>query len=69
MTINAADKWNQGVFYALKNIMHLIAAVHFWYAIYFDFVFVYPSKGHVAYSHLHSFGGKFRYLTILGAVM
>lgn len=68
MTTGAADKWNRGVFSALKKLVHLIATVHFWYGIYFEFMYVFPPKGHVAYSHVVGFGGKFRYLTVIGAV-
>lgn len=68
MSIGAADKWNRGVFSSLKILVHLIACVQFWYGISYDFMYVYPSKDHVAYSHVVGFGGKLRYLTVLGAV-
>lgn len=63
------EQFNRIVLHGLRNFMHLFAATHFWYAIWYDFNFVYPPKGHAAYDHMRSFGGKFRYLTILGAVM
>lgn len=68
MVTGSADTWNRGIFLALKRIMHLIAAVHYAYGLYFDFRFVYPPVGHPAYAAVYGFGGKFRYLTILGAV-
>lgn len=52
----------------LKKLFHLVAAVHFWYGIYFDQKYVHPAKGHPLYGIMTTFGGKFRYLTILGAV-
>lgn len=63
-----ADQWNRGIFLALRSLMHIIAAVHFWYGIWYDFANVYPPKDHVAYSAVSGFGGKLRYLTVLGAV-
>ncbi|XP_031629457.1 androgen-induced gene 1 protein-like isoform X1 [Contarinia nasturtii] len=69
MVTGSADMWNRGIFLALKYALHLIAAVHFWYGIFFDFLYVYPPKDHPAYKPLTSFGGKFRYLTILGAIV
>lgn len=68
MATGSTDTWNRGIFIALKNILHLIAAVQFSFGIYYDFTYVYPPKDHVAYHAIASFGGKFRYLTILGAV-
>lgn len=68
MATGSSDTWNRGIFLALRTIMHLVAAVHYIYGIYYDFSFVYPAKDHVLYDSLRSFGGKFRYLTILGAV-
>lgn len=63
------EQFNQAVLYGLRYLMHVFAAAHFWYAIVYDFNYVYPPKDHVAYDHMRSFGGKFRYLTILGAVI
>lgn len=68
MATNSADTWNRGIFLALRTMMHIIAAVQFSYALYFDFKFVYPPEGHPAYHAFATFGGKFRYLTVLGAV-
>lgn len=68
MPATKSDQWNRGIFLALKNLMHLIGAVHFWYGIFFDFAFVYPPKDHVAFNHVVGFGGKLRYLTVIGAV-
>lgn len=67
MATTTGDTSNRGIF-ALKYLVHLVAAVHFWFGIYYDFNYVYPPKSHPAYAPMTSFGGKFRYLTILGAV-
>lgn len=63
------EQFNQAVLYGLRYLMHIFAAAHFWYAICYDFLYVYPPASHAAYDHFRSFGGKFRYLTILGAVI
>ena len=68
MATVSANPWNRGIYLALKNLMHLIAAVHFWFGIFYDFTYVYPPENHPAYKPITSWGGKFRYLTILGAV-
>lgn len=68
MATGSSDTWNRGIFLALRTVMHVVAAVHYGYGIYYDFMFVYPPKDHVAYDAMRSFGGKFRYLTILGVV-
>lgn len=68
MATVSANSWNRGVFLALRNLVHLIAAVHFWFGIFYDFTYVYPPESHPAYKPITSWGGKFRYLTILGAV-
>lgn len=65
----AAEQWNRGLFFALRTLMHLIGAVHFWYAIYYDFAFVKPPVTHVAYARMGGFAGKFKYLTFLNAVI
>lgn len=64
-----ADQWNRGVLRLLRTIMHFIGAFHFWYAIYYDFAFVYPSPTHPAYLRSRTFAGKFKYLTFLDAVI
>lgn len=65
----AAEQWNRGFFFALRTLMHFIGAAHFWYAVYYDLVFVKPPVSHVAYSRMGGFAGKFKYLTFLNAVM
>lgn len=58
--------WNRGFFSILRTLMHLIAAVHFWYGIYyFTFKVNIPETKH---RMGNSFGGKFKYLTYLDAV-
>lgn len=59
--------WNRGFFSILRTLMHLIAAVHFWYGIYFfTFQVNIPEAKH---SMGNPFGGKFKYLTYLDAVI
>lgn len=50
---------------SLKLIFHLVAAVHFFYGCYYDFVYV---KFPVTKTSPTPFGGKFKYLTYLDAV-
>lgn len=59
--------WNRGVFGALRTIMHVIAAVHFWYAIWFDYTKVRIPESH--HKMGNTFGGKFKYLTFLDAII
>lgn len=68
MATGSANTWNRGIFNALRIAVHLFAAVHLSFGIFYDFKFVYPPVDHPAYHAVTSFGGKFRYLTILGAV-
>lgn len=66
LTTGAAENWNRGVFYALRTLMHFIAAFHFWYGIYYDCMFVrFPDSHRMG----TTFGGKFKYLTFLDMVM
>lgn len=63
----ATYAWNNGIFLALRTLMHFIAAVQYIYAIYYDFSYVhFPPHLQVAMGH--AFGGKFKYLTVLDAV-
>lgn len=68
MSTGTADKWNRNTYSVLRKLIYSIAAAQFWYGIYFDFVFVYPPKNHVAYNAVGGFGGKLRYLTVIGVV-
>jgi len=59
--------WNHGVFRAIVTLMHLIAAIIFWYAVYFDVMHVtIPETQHRMGNR---FGGKFKYLTFIDAVI
>lgn len=51
---------------SLKLIFHLVAAVHFFYGCYYDFVYV---KFPVTKTSPTPFGGKFKYLTYLDAMI
>lgn len=65
MATRTADQWNRGVFLSVRTLMHLIGAITFWYAIYYDFTFVrFP---HAVTGYVQ-FGGKFKFLTFLDAV-
>lgn len=65
MATGTAEQWNRGVFLAIRTLMHLIASVSFWYAIYYDFSFVQFPHAVTGYVQ---FGGKFKFLTFLDAV-
>lgn len=51
---------------ALK-LFHLIGAVHFAFGCYYDYTYVIVPK-HILRTHV-PFGGKFKYLTFLNAVI
>jgi len=57
----------KGIYQALVTLMHLTAAVKFCYAIYYDYMFVqFPTSD----TNMHQpFGGKFKYLTFLDAII
>lgn len=57
-----------GVISTLSKLVHLIAVVHFYYGLYYDMRYVFPPESHPLFHKISSWGGKFRYLTILGAV-
>lgn len=64
----SAEQWNRGLFLWLRTLMHLVGAVHFWYAIYYDFMYVTPPPSNPAFKRAGTFAGKFKYLTFLDAV-
>lgn len=68
MSNKSTDAWNRGVYLALVKLIHLIAAVHFCYGVYYDFAYVHVPAGTLR-SNRAKFGGKFKYLTILNAVI
>lgn len=68
MSTGTADKWNPNTYSVLRKLIYSIAAAQFWYGIYFDFAYVYPPKNHPYYNPIGDFGGKLRYLTVIGAV-
>ncbi|EDW36865.1 GL25826 [Drosophila persimilis] len=58
-----------GVYGALRTLMHLTAAVQFTYGIYYDYSYVeFPTTEPEMRIH-HPFGGKFKYLTFLDALI
>lgn len=70
MATETAETWNRSIFFSLRTLMHIIAAVQIIIGLYYDFNYVYPPPDHSHYEPLKSFGkfGKFRFLTILNAV-
>jgi len=59
----------QGVYGALRTLLHLTAAVQFCYGIYYDYSYVeFPTTEPEMRIH-HPWGGKFKYLTFLDAVI
>lgn len=70
MATESTETWNRSIFFALRILMHIIAAVQIIYGLYYDFNFVYPPPDHSHYKPLQGFGkfGKFRFLTVLNAV-
>lgn len=47
------------------KVFHLLVAIHYFYAIYYDFVYVLPKEIPL---RNYSFGSKLVYLTVLNAV-
>jgi hypothetical protein len=53
----------------LALLLHLIAAIHFIFGVYYDMKFVHVPKEILSLKrHNSDFGGKFKYLTIINAV-
>lgn len=48
----------------LRPLLHLVAALHFWYGIYYDCSYVFFADS----PQSTQFGGKFKYLTFLDMV-
>ncbi|XP_055386044.1 androgen-induced gene 1 protein-like [Condylostylus longicornis] len=76
MSKNKSNKTNaevahRGVYSTLKTLVHLIAFVQFSYAIYYDYTYVHAKQ----LEHQHKlpaakpFGGKFKFLTFIDAVL
>lgn len=67
MANNRADIGNRGLLITIIKIFHLIAAVQFCFAVYYDFAYVHvPSKA--LRSNRSTFGGKFKFLTFIDGV-
>ncbi|XP_017473355.1 PREDICTED: androgen-induced gene 1 protein isoform X2 [Rhagoletis zephyria] len=65
--VNAADALHQGVYKALRTLVHITAAVQFSYAVYYDYTYVkFPET---EANRNSGFGGKFKYLTFLDAII
>lgn len=57
---------NAGVPTGILKVIHLFAVVHFVYGIYYDFTYVhFPNSTKMS----NTFGGKFKYLTVLDAFL
>lgn len=63
-----ADAMHKGAYAGLRVVLHLIGALQFWYAIYYDFSFVHLPQDLRGTLNTSNFGGKFKYLTVLNAV-
>ncbi|XP_013110928.1 androgen-induced gene 1 protein isoform X1 [Stomoxys calcitrans] len=63
---SAAETAYKGIYGALRVLVHLTAAVQFWYAIYYDYKFVHFPDSE---NRPSPFGGKFRFLTFLDAII
>ncbi|XP_019543662.2 androgen-induced gene 1 protein isoform X1 [Aedes albopictus] len=61
------DGYNQGIYKALRTLMHLILVVQFSYGIYYDFTYVHfpPEMRRPG----GEFGGKLKYLTVWDAIL
>ncbi|CAD6999498.1 unnamed protein product [Ceratitis capitata] len=65
--VHSAEALYQGVYKALRILVHLTAAVQFGYGIYYEWTYV---KFPESTANMHSnFGGKFKYLTFLNAII
>jgi len=62
MSTGTADQWNRGVFLSVRTLMHFIGALTFWYGIYYDLT-------SVQFPGMVQFGGKFKFLTFLDAII
>lgn len=67
MSKKSTDAWNRGVLLALVKLFHLISAVQFCFAVYYDFTYVHV-PGKILKSNKTPFGSKFKYLTFINAV-
>uniref|UniRef100_A0A336LG15 CSON004922 protein n=1 Tax=Culicoides sonorensis TaxID=179676 RepID=A0A336LG15_CULSO len=68
---SASDTINRGIFGSLVILFHLIGAVQFWYSVYYDYNFVHIPEELREESRRMSnpFGGKFKYLTFIDAIL
>lgn len=67
MANKSTNTSNKGIYLALVKLIHFIAIVQYFYAIYYDFVHV-NAPATAFKSKKTKFGGKFKYLTFLDAV-
>ncbi|ALC38553.1 CG3625 [Drosophila busckii] len=70
-TVTATHTLFNSIYVSLKTLLHLTAAVQFTYAIYYDYKYVRFPENIEEHTHLihHPFGGKFKYLTFLDAII
>lgn len=67
MANNNGGVVNRGLLMNIIKIFHIIAAVQFCFAVYYDFTYVHvPSKA--LRSNRSTFGGKFKFLTFIDGV-
>lgn len=67
ISVKMAKNGNQGIMITLIKFFHLIAAIQFCFAVYYDFAFVHVPPN-VLKINRNPFGGKFKFLTFLNAV-
>ncbi|XP_073826634.1 androgen-induced gene 1 protein-like isoform X4 [Musca autumnalis] len=64
---NVAETAYHGIYGALRVLVHLTAAVQFGYAVSYDYTYVhFPQSANIMHN---PFGGKFKYLTFLDAII
>lgn len=67
MANKRAEPSTQGIMIALVKFFHLIAAIQFCFAIYYDYSFVHAPPN-VLRTNRSPYGGKFKFLTFINAV-
>lgn len=67
MADKGSNKTNREVYLTLVKFFHLITAIQFCFAVFYDFSYVHV-PGKALRSNKSPYGGKFKYLTFLNAV-
>ncbi|XP_030383641.1 androgen-induced gene 1 protein isoform X1 [Scaptodrosophila lebanonensis] len=70
MATSSVNRVYEGIYGSLRTLMHLVAAVQFSYGIFYDYNYVhFPATSSNDAVIYHPFGGKFKYLTFLDAII